>query len=168
MVRAKIGRKKPGRSPRCWCFTIYPGELLADPRFFQGHRWYNVPPDPSKLKKSTEVVQEFDVTQSDPENSRPLNFETFVPNHDPSLAQSSQPGYMRRTVFRLLPGSMLAATRPSTCALGAMYWNRILDCSLPRKSHVAPTGARFKCAHMSSRVMVMVILTETRRGSHMR
>lgn len=29
--------------------------------------------------------------QDDPENSRPLNFDTFVPRHDPSLAQG-KPG----------------------------------------------------------------------------
>ena len=68
-------------------------ECFITPRNFGKsiiHRWYNIPPDPSKLKASAEAVQESGVTQSDPENSHPLDFETFVPNHDPSLTQPSQ------------------------------------------------------------------------------
>lgn len=85
------------------------------------HRWYNVPPDPSKLKKSTEVVQELGVTQSDPENSRPLDFETFVPNHDPSLAQSSQPAYETYGIPPA-PGEHVSRDEAFNRALGAMYW----------------------------------------------
>lgn len=83
--------------------------------------WHNVPPDPSKLKKSTEVVQELGVTQPDPENSRPLNFETFVPNHDPSLSQPSQPAYDTYGIPPA-PGEHVSRDEAFNRALGAMYW----------------------------------------------
>jgi hypothetical protein len=129
------------------------------------HRWHNVPPDPSKLKKSTEVVQEFGVTQPDPDNSRPLNFETFVPNHDPSLAQPSQPAYETYGIPPA-PGEHVSRDEAFNRALGAMYWTGYWTAVY----HVSPTlhqlGGPIQCAHMSSRVMVMGILTE--KGSHMR
>ncbi|KAF8485141.1 hypothetical protein DFH94DRAFT_718587 [Russula ochroleuca] len=85
--------------------------------------WYNVPPDPSKLKTSTEGVQGYGVTQSDPENSRPVDFETFVPNHDPSLAlaQPSQPAYETYGIPPA-PGEHVNRDEAFNRALGAMYW----------------------------------------------
>jgi len=85
--------------------------------------WYNVPPDPSKLNKSKsmEVVQNFGVTQPDPENSRPLDFETFVPNHDPGLAPPSQPAYETYGILPA-PGEHISRDEAFNRALGAMYW----------------------------------------------
>jgi hypothetical protein len=106
------------------------------------HRWHNVPPDPSKLKKSTEAVQEVGVTQPDSENSRPLDFETFVPNHDPSLAQPSQPAYETYGIPPA-PGEHVSRDEAFNRALGAMYWTGYWTAVY----HVSPTshqpGARF-------------------------
>jgi len=86
--------------------------------------WYNVPPDPSKLKisASAEVVQESGVTQSDLENSRPLDFATFVPSHDPSLAQHSQPPAFEAYATPSAPGEHVSRDEAFNRALGAMYW----------------------------------------------
>ena len=106
------------------------------------HRWYNVPPDPSGLKKSTEVVQEFGMKQPDSENSRPLDFETFVPIHDPSLAQPFQPAYESYGIPPA-PGEHVGRDEAFNRALGAMYWAGYWTAVY----HVSPTshqlGARF-------------------------
>jgi len=83
--------------------------------------WYNVPPDPSKLRISAEVNQESGVAQLDPENSRPLDFETFMPNHDPSLAQPSQAAF---DTYAIPPahGERVSRDEAFNRALGAMYW----------------------------------------------
>ncbi|KAI0002895.1 hypothetical protein BJV74DRAFT_813925 [Russula compacta] len=83
--------------------------------------WYNVPPDPSKLKMSAEVVQESGAMKPDPENSRPLDFETFVPNHDPSLAQPSQQAFDTYGIPPA-PGEYVSRDEAFNRALGAMYW----------------------------------------------
>ncbi len=85
------------------------------------HRWYNVPPDPSKLKLSADVKQESGVAQLDPENSRPLDFETFVPNHDPTLAQPSQAAFETYAIPPA-PGERVSRDEAFNRALGAMYW----------------------------------------------
>jgi hypothetical protein len=128
-------------------------------------RWYNVPPDPSKLKKSAEVVQEFGVSQPDPENSCPLNFETFVPNHDPSLAQPSQPAYETYGIPPA-PGEHVSRDEAFNRALGAMYWTGYWTAVYHVSSASHQLGCPIQCAHMGSRVMIMVILTEERL--HMR
>jgi hypothetical protein len=130
------------------------------------HRWYNVPPDPSKLKNSMEVVQEVGVTQPDPDNSRPLDFETFVPNYDPSLAQLSQPAYETYGIPPA-PGEHVSRDEAFNRALGAMYWTGYWTAVY----HVSLTshqlGGPIQYAHNEfSRVMVTVILTK--KGSRMR
>jgi hypothetical protein len=131
---------------------------------FITHRWYNVPPDPSTLKNSTEVVQEYGATQPDSENSRPLDFETFVPDHDPSLAQPSQPAHETHGI----PPATGYVSRDEAFnrMLGAMYWAGYWTAVY----HVSLTSHQLACpiyiAHMSSRVMDMNRVTE--KGSHMR
>jgi len=66
-------------------------------------------------------VQESGVTQSDPENSRPVDFETFVPNHDPSLAQPSQAAF-ETYATPPAPGEHVSRDEAFDRALGAMYW----------------------------------------------
>jgi len=84
--------------------------------------WYNVPPDPSKLKKkSAEVAQGSHVTQTDLENSRPLDFDSFVPDHDPGLAQASQAAFETYGVPPA-PGEHVSRDDAFNRALGAMYW----------------------------------------------
>jgi len=86
--------------------------------------WYNVPPDPSKLKipAPAEVAQEAGVAQPDAENSRPLDFATFVPSHDPSLPQHSQPPAFEAYATPPAPGGHVSRDQAFNHALGAMYW----------------------------------------------
>lgn len=66
-------------------------------------------------------MPESGVTRTDPENSRPLDFETFVPNHDPSLAQPSQAGFETYAIPPA-PGEPVDRDEAFNRALGAMYW----------------------------------------------
>ena len=57
------------------------------------HRWYNVPLSPSKLtngkKKAKQAGAAVTTSQvDDAVDSKPLDFNTFVPSHDPSLAMN--------------------------------------------------------------------------------
>ena len=61
------------------------------------------------------------MTRPDSENSRPLDFETFVPNHDPSLAQPSQAAYETYNIPPA-PGEHVGRDEAFNRALGAMYW----------------------------------------------
>jgi hypothetical protein len=127
------------------------------------HRWYNIPPDPSKLKASAEVVQESSVTQLDLENSRPLDFETFVPDHDPSLAQPSQAAFGTYGI-PLAPGEHVSRDEAFNRALGAMYWVGYWT-AIYHVSHITTTGwSDSQCADTGSRVMNIM----TKKGSHMR
>lgn len=124
---------------------------LANPSI---HRWYNIPPDPSKLKAaSTEAVQESGVTQSDLENSHPLDFETFVPNHDPSLAQPSQAAF---ETYAIPPASGEHVSRDEAFnrALSATYWAGYWT-AVYHVSYTTPLAGPIpiQCAHSHSRVM---------------
>ncbi|KAI0301899.1 transcriptional repressor TCF25-domain-containing protein [Multifurca ochricompacta] len=100
-----------------------------DPPVKRSPLWYNVPPNPSELKKSksakksksVEVAREPHIAQQDPENSLPLDFDTFVPNHDPSLLQASQSTFETQNV-PLAPGEHVSRDEAFNRALGAMYW----------------------------------------------
>ncbi|KAH9065146.1 hypothetical protein EDB83DRAFT_2382129 [Lactarius deliciosus] len=84
--------------------------------------WYNVPPDPSKLNKSAMVLQDPpQTTQPDSENSHPLNFDTFVPSHDPSLAHAPQLASEPNGIPPV-PGEHVSRDEAFNRALGAMYW----------------------------------------------
>ena len=84
-------------------------------------RWYNVPPNPAKLKKSAVVPQAPQNTRPDSENSHPLNFDTFVPSHDPSLAHELQPA-LEPNGLPPVPGEHVSRDEAFNRALGAMYW----------------------------------------------
>lgn len=88
-------------------------------------RWYNIPPDPSTLEQPAESHPSA-ATDSD---SKPLDFDTFVPSHDASLdlpvppAPSGVPGPNFATQFLPEPqGPMVSADEAFSRALGAMYW----------------------------------------------
>jgi hypothetical protein len=81
-------------------------------------RWYNVPPDPSKLKKSAVVPKDPQNMQPDPDNSHPLNFDTFVPSHDPSLPQAA----LEPNGVPPVPGEHVSRDEAFNRAMGAMYW----------------------------------------------
>lgn len=108
-------------------------------------RWYNVPPSPSRLKKkahnsitnSTTNETSSQNPDGEADNSTPINFNTFVPAHDPSLASAQHatgssammphppslpgPDYAQ---FYLPnpPGPMVGQDEAFQRALSAMYW----------------------------------------------
>jgi hypothetical protein len=93
-------------------------------------RWYNVPPSPSRLKKSTTVASAGpaptpDASADKEDNSHPLNFDTFIPTHDPSLAppypHGKVPDYSGYSLPEP-PGPMVSQDEAFTRAMGAMYW----------------------------------------------
>ena len=57
----------------------------------------------------------------DPENSHPLNFDTFVPDYDPSLAQAS-PHALEPNGVPPVPGEHISRDEAFSRAMGAMYW----------------------------------------------
>lgn len=85
-------------------------------------------------------MQEHGVMRSDPEDSRPLDFETFVPNHDPSLAlaQPSQPAYETYGIPPA-PGEHVSRDEAFHRALGAMYWTGYWT-AVYHVSHISATG----------------------------
>ncbi|KAF7986142.1 hypothetical protein HWV62_38506 [Athelia sp. TMB] len=96
--------------------------------------WYNVPPSPSSLKKSQAAATPSSAPgpstgpAETPDDSRPLNFDTFVPNHDASLAVSAPPypagGLPDYSGSHLAAESevMVSQDEAFTRAMGAMYW----------------------------------------------
>ncbi|KAJ6614894.1 hypothetical protein B0H10DRAFT_2043060 [Mycena sp. CBHHK59/15] len=90
-------------------------------------RWYNVPPSkPPKKKLRTDTAPA--EVEDEGGDSQPLNFDTFVPSHDPSLAlpASLQPDYVPTHNWGELPpspaGAMPGQDEAFARALGAMYW----------------------------------------------
>jgi len=91
--------------------------------------WYNTPVD-SSVKKTLEVasqvpaanipatsVESIDEEETD---SRPLNFETFVPTYDPSLPA---PPVMTQDYASDVPaGAVVSQDEAFAKALNAMYW----------------------------------------------
>ncbi|KIM81682.1 hypothetical protein PILCRDRAFT_485730 [Piloderma croceum F 1598] len=98
--------------------------------------WYNIPPSPSQLKKSTTVASAGPAStphaaadkQRTDDNSHPLNFDTFIPAHDPSLTlpvppypHGQVPDYSGYSLPEP-PGPMVSQDEAFTRAMGAMYW----------------------------------------------
>ncbi|KAF9466871.1 hypothetical protein BDZ94DRAFT_1287931, partial [Collybia nuda] len=106
--------------------------------------WYNRPPTSSQKVSPPEIPESFsgataqassglDLPQSNGDNasddSRPLNFDTFVPTHDPSLElpfPSYPPSIPRPNNLSPYlpdpPGPVVDQDEAFTRALGAMYW----------------------------------------------
>lgn len=110
-------------------------------------RWYNIPPVlPKKAPKAkTTPLASVSVPSvsfdppinddeaPDPDNdadSKPLNFDTFVPNHDPSLHLPNLPhphavpgpDYVSQYLPGPPGGSIVSQDEAFSRALGAMYW----------------------------------------------
>jgi len=75
-----------------------------------------------------EDKQKQEAEPSDPDNSRPVNFDTFVPHHDPSLfngasgaALSATQGAMR-SVVPPAPDRQITQDQAFDHAMGAWYW----------------------------------------------
>ncbi|KAI0049813.1 hypothetical protein FA95DRAFT_1556522 [Auriscalpium vulgare] len=85
--------------------------------------WYNVPPSPSKAKKlpqqnAAPSTSDNVAPSGDDDNSHPLNFNTFVPNHDPTLANPSAAAYQ----LAESSGEHVSQDEAFNRALSAMYW----------------------------------------------
>ncbi|KAH8101564.1 hypothetical protein BXZ70DRAFT_891485 [Cristinia sonorae] len=104
--------------------------------------WYNIPPEPSKSKVSqtkgkATVTNGIAPTFSVPEvpamdesiaefDSQPLDFNTYVPTHDPSLTPLHPPGVpgpdFAQYYMPPLQGPMVGQDEAFQRALSAMYW----------------------------------------------
>jgi len=88
--------------------------------------WYNVPLSPSSLQRpiSVQAVREAEpvknatVTADREKNSKPLNFDTFVPTHDPSLPSNEANGLLPPTDSI----SEITQDEAFSKALNSMYW----------------------------------------------
>jgi hypothetical protein len=93
-------------------------------------RWYNVPLSPSRLQQSASTTAVPPIsehqTSSRPEaeyNSQPIDFDSFVPTHDPSLVQDFSEAMEANTMPSAavsLPN--VTADEAFSKALDAMYW----------------------------------------------
>lgn len=101
------------------------------------NRWYNVPFDPSK-KPAANASSNATATTANPpssisptdgaeNDSKPIDFDTFIPTHDPSLPEPeagalptmpSEASYIPNTPA----GSMVSQDEAFQRALTAMYW----------------------------------------------
>ncbi|KAI0063192.1 hypothetical protein BV25DRAFT_1802829, partial [Artomyces pyxidatus] len=84
--------------------------------------WYNVPPPPSKLKQRTQETGQPSKAANptpDKDDSHPINFDTFVPDHDPTLATT-----VDASAYQLAeaPGERVSRDEAFNRALNAMYW----------------------------------------------
>jgi hypothetical protein len=94
--------------------------------------WYNVPHPPPNLQPTkngapAEAVLKPTVESEDAPDadSRPLNFDTFVPSHDPSLANPVPPYPAAQGSTYSLPDppdSVVSQDEAFARALDAMYW----------------------------------------------
>jgi hypothetical protein len=73
-------------------------------------RWYNVPP------KSTSQPPPPAVDNRGETDSQPINFDTFVPTHDPSLSAATEDG-----VYNYIPG--VSQDEAFERAVQASYWS---------------------------------------------
>ncbi|KAJ3552326.1 hypothetical protein NM688_g4206 [Phlebia brevispora] len=98
--------------------------------------WYNVPPSPGKKRKAesseTTVSTNGQIVAAEEEvaeNSVPLNFDSYVPTHDPSLASAIPPhpptvpgpDYAQYYLPNP-PGPVVTQDEGFSRALSAMYW----------------------------------------------
>ncbi|KAF9482418.1 hypothetical protein BDN70DRAFT_875174 [Pholiota conissans] len=93
--------------------------------------WYNVPIDTSKKPTKTSditpavIVASVDAStmkDDSEEDSKPLNFDTFVPSHDPSL-ETPQVDVAENYVPETPAGAMVSQDEAFSRALNAMYWS---------------------------------------------
>ncbi|KAJ7590775.1 hypothetical protein C8J56DRAFT_933868 [Mycena floridula] len=94
--------------------------------------WYNIPPSDVVQLQSTTSSAQMDMDEPVDEadgDSKPLDFDTFVPTHDPALdlpvfpqpLAVPGPDYSSH-YLPMLPGSMVSRDEAFNRALGAMYW----------------------------------------------
>ncbi|KAF7437336.1 hypothetical protein PC9H_004175 [Pleurotus ostreatus] len=94
--------------------------------------WYNIPPDPQKFKQKSVIngaaksAQPDASSAIDTENSKPMDFDAFIPTHDPSLGlpngnMPSMDDPMNQGIIAP-SGPLVSPDEAFSKALGAMYW----------------------------------------------
>ena len=93
-----------------------------------------MPSIPAVFTAKDHKAQDEDVEPADPDNSRPVNFDTFVPHHDPSLPNAEQgvdgngtndATYAKHGIVPPPPAGMTSQVTPNAAfqqAMGAWYW----------------------------------------------
>lgn len=133
----KVGKRSRSINLPCELVVV---PIVGSPLYVnthEPHRWYNMPPSPLKEGLETNHTEDSIVSSlptqknvpgtNDQEDSTPLDFDTFVPSHNPSLDlpfnSSSAPGidYTSHSVLKP-PGTIPDEDEAFTRALGAMYW----------------------------------------------
>ncbi|KAF9493892.1 hypothetical protein BDN71DRAFT_1449521 [Pleurotus eryngii] len=94
--------------------------------------WYNIPPDPQKSKQKSAINDTAKSAQPDAsgavdtENSKPMDFDAFIPTHDPSLGLPSgnipSMGDPMNQGIITPSGPPVSPDEAFSKALGAMYW----------------------------------------------
>jgi len=127
MENQKTGRKAPSKNPHCryLVITYTRSHKLGD-------RWYNVPRSQAatgKRPKAKPSINSQTAVVEDEDNTAPIDFDTFVPTHDPSLPVVSEqppstckqhkgPGFFSPPSST----SMVSQDEAFNNALSAMYW----------------------------------------------
>ena len=91
-------------------------------------RWYNVPPEPAKkkaqkAKNTAGAGAGVGVNGVDAGDSAPLNFDTFVPTHDPSLAAAAAGGALPSMDGAGAEMANVGQDEAFSRAMAAMYWS---------------------------------------------
>ena len=134
MVRARSGSKNRPKSLLC-TFALCSFTLLGYLLFVSS--WYNIPPEKTKTSKggskaSFSKPNGTQVEEVTPEtglaDSVPINFDTFVPMHDPSLAAVAATGADTGAMMDGVLGSgaeaaMVSQDEAFSRAMTAMYWS---------------------------------------------
>jgi hypothetical protein len=156
--------KPVNKSPLCASILAF-SQILAE--YFS--RWYNTPYSSSKKNSTSQHDSLLSTSKSSGTNldgqptddeagngdSRPLNFDTFMPTHDPSLdapgvpypqSQPNQQNYSFQ--FPEPQSSTVSQDDAFTRAMGAMYWTGYWTAVY----HVSPD-------HISCRILLIVSIS---------
>ncbi|KAI0770969.1 hypothetical protein BD413DRAFT_476776 [Trametes elegans] len=127
-----------------------PGKKWKEQPVKKSPLWYNVPPaKSSKPKVNTSAPAQSNVPPvaangTADEDSAPLNFDTFVPTHDPSLAAAG-PSHAGSAASALAVGAEAATasqdeafSRAMTAMYWSGYWTAVYHC---RRNEMQQTGA---------------------------
>lgn len=85
--------------------------------------WYNVPPDPEKIKARQAKANPAPTPAVEAEaDSQPIDFSTFVPTHDPSLGFPASAPPMQNGQVQAPLNTPISRDEAFNRALNAMYW----------------------------------------------
>jgi len=81
--------------------------------------WYNIPVESTSSTKPMDSVMPAASVDGTENDSQPINFDTFVPTHNPSLDQLSS---LAPPIDTPSPNNMVSQDEAFSRALNAMYW----------------------------------------------